>query len=190
MGYLVLVYHGVVLSRFSYWAQPIGWPMALLMLGGTVAAVLVLLNRVGESRKTQGIVESLAYYPDLRVLETSIRCRMAGKGMSLVSLLLSPPTKDEGAHPYTIASTWDATERRIVFIIKALGDHTSKLHQILKVGDVVTVEGPYGCFNFKDGKKRQIWVGGGIGITPFIARMKHLAQTPGQQEVDLFHTTG
>ncbi|WP_143083815.1 hypothetical protein [Neptunomonas qingdaonensis] len=32
---------------------------------------------------------------------------------------------------------------------------------------------------------RQIWVGGGIGITPFIARMKQLAITPGSQPIDL-----
>jgi len=73
VGYLVLVFHSVVLIKFSYWAQPVGWLMALLMLGGTVSAVLVLLNRVGESRKTQGIIESLIYYPDLRILETSIK---------------------------------------------------------------------------------------------------------------------
>jgi predicted ferric reductase len=189
VGYLVLVYHGLVLSKFSYWAQPVGWLMALLMLGGTVSAVLVLLNRVGESRKTQGIIESLIYYPDLRILETSVKSQNGWGGHVAGQFAFVTSDKNEGAHPYTIASMWDATERRLVFITKALGDYTSKLHQSLKAGDAVTVEGPYGCFNFQDDKKRQIWVGGGIGITPFIARMKHLAQTPGQQEIDLFHTT-
>jgi len=51
------------------------------------------------------------------------------------------------------------------------------------------VEGPYGCFDFRDQGPRQIWIGAGIGITPFIARMKQLAQTPGAQEIDLFHPT-
>src|SRR3546814_3321181 len=38
---------------------------------------------------------------------------------------------------------------------------------------------------------RQIWIGGGIGITPFIARMKYLAQSPvgARAEIDLFHCT-
>ena len=42
----------------------------------------------------------------------------------------------------------------------------------------------------------QIWIGGGIGITPFIARMKQLAMDrqgysgrPLTQAIDLFHTT-
>jgi predicted ferric reductase len=60
----------------------------------------------------------------------------------------------------------------------------------------VKVEGPYGCFTFDDDRPRQIWIGGGIGITPFIARMKQLAMDrkgyvgrPNLQSIDLFHTT-
>jgi predicted ferric reductase len=37
------------------------------------------------------------------------------------------------------------------------------------------VEGPYGCFDFEDGQPHQIWIGAGIGITPFVARMKQRA---------------
>ncbi len=82
-------------------------------------------------------------------------------------------------------------DRRITFITKALGDHTRRLPERLRVGDQVTVEGPYGCFTFDDEKARQIWIGAGIGITPFIARMKYLAQHKGQdaRPVDLFHPT-
>ncbi|WP_246740910.1 hypothetical protein [Mesorhizobium sp. NZP2298] len=62
----------------------------------------------------------------------------------------------------------------------------------LKVGQKVTVEGPYGCFTFDDGSPRQIWVGAGIGITPFVARLKEMAtqkSTQTRPEIDLFHTT-
>jgi len=52
----------------------------------------------------------------------------------------------------------------------------------------VTVEGPYGRFTFEDGKQRQVWIGAGIGITPFIARMKELALTPGTKSIDLIHS--
>ena len=188
-AYLVLVFHAVVCAKFSYWSQPVGWLMALLILGGGISAVLVLLNRVGESRKTRGTIESLVHYPDLRTIETSVKLQNGWRGHAAGQYAFVTFDKNEGAHPYTIASMWDATERRLVFIIKALGDYTSKLHQRLKVGEAVTVEGPYGCFNFQDDRKRQIWVGGGIGITPFIAGLKHLAQSPGQQEIDLFYTT-
>ena len=72
----------------------------------------------------------------------------------------------------------------------ALGDHTAQLPQTLSVGQRVTVEGPYGCFTFGGPQARQIWIGAGIGITPFIARMKQLAREGGgPHEIDLIHST-
>ena len=47
-----------------------------------------------------------------------------------------------------------------------------------------------GQFTFEDDAERQIWIGGGIGITPFIARMKQqLAGKPSGQCIELFHST-
>lgn len=51
------------------------------------------------------------------------------------------------------------------------------------------IEGPYGRFAFDDGKARQIWVGAGIGITPFVAKMRERAKTADATIVDLFHAT-
>ena len=186
--YLVLVFHSVVLMKFSYWTQPIGVVMALLMAGGTVAALMSLSGRIGAGRQTRGTIESLTYYPELRVLETAIKLQEGWSGHEAGQFAFVTSDRREGAHPYTIASAWTGY-RRIVFITKALGDHTSSLQQRLKTGDAVTVEGPYGCFNFIDPRPRQIWVGCGIGITPFVARLKTLANAPGYQVIDLFHTT-
>jgi predicted ferric reductase len=187
--YLVLVYHSVVLTKYGYWSQPIGWLLAALLLGGTVAALIALAGRIGARRRVSGTIESLTYYPDLRVLESTIQLQDGWAGHAAGQFAFVTSSKSEGAHPYTIASAWDAQERRITFITKALGDHTSRLHNKLEVGAAVTVEGPYGCFDFRDQRRRQIWVGAGIGITPFVARMKQLARTPGEHEIDLFHPT-
>lgn len=81
----------------------------------------------------------------------------------------------EGAHPFTISSAWQ-DDGRLMFLIKALGDYTHRLAPSLKVGDTVTVEGPYGRFQFEGAARRQIWIGGGIGISPFVARLQQLAQ--------------
>ena len=45
LAYLVLVFHAVVLIRFSYWTSPLGWVMMVLLACGTWAAVLALLRR-------------------------------------------------------------------------------------------------------------------------------------------------
>ena len=186
--FLVLVAHSVVLMKFAFWTQPVGIVMGLLMAGGTVGAVMSLFGLIGAGRKVKGRIESLIYYPDLRVLETAIKLEDGWDGHRAGQFAFVTSDRKEGAHPYTIASSWEG-DGHIVFITKALGDHTARLRERLKVGDEVKVEGPYGCFTFLDRNQRQIWVGAGIGITPFIARLKELAAKPEQTTIDLFHTT-
>lgn len=187
--YLVLVYHSIILTNNSYWLQPIGIVLALLLSLGTVAAMLILAGRIGAGRKVRGVIDRLQYYPALRVLETEITLEPGWPGHSAGQFAFVTSDRREGAHPYTLASSWDAETRRVRIVTKALGDHTSRLRHKLQVGLPVTVEGPYGCFDFNDEQPRQIWIGAGIGITPFIAQMNHLAHHPDNRPVDLFHPT-
>lgn len=189
LGYLALVYHTVILAKPAYWSQPLGWVLAVLLLAGSVAALLTLTGRIGAKRKVQGHIVGLTEYPALRVLETEVELQAGWAGHAAGQFAFVTSDKKEGAHPYTIASAWQPTERRLVFITKALGDHTSRLQEKLQIGMPVTVEGPYGCFDFEDAQSQQIWVGAGIGITPFIARMKHRASATDDRVVDLFHPT-
>lgn len=189
LAYLALVYHSVVLAKFGYWAQPVGWVLAALMFAGSVAAVLALLGRIGAGRQVQGTIESLTEYPALRVLETTVVVPRGWPGHAAGQFAFVTSDRHEGAHPYTIASAWQAADPRLTFITKALGDHTGRLRERLKVGMPVTVEGPYGCFDFEDAQPNQIWIGAGIGITPFVARLKHRAAHPDHRTVDLFHPT-
>ncbi len=69
------------------------------------------------------------------------------------------------SHPFTISQAPKRGE--IQFTIKGLGDHTKVLLDKIKVGDEFKVSGPHGKFNYKTGTKNQIWIAGGIGITPF-----------------------
>lgn len=191
VAYLVLAFHAVVLTKFAYWSTPVGGLMAVLIATGVWSAVVVLLRRVAADHQVPGRIAELHYYPGVRVLEAQIDLPDGWPGHKAGQFAFATSDNAEGAHPYTIASAWNENERRITFIVKELGDHTRRLREKLKVGQAVKVEGPYGCFTFNDDCPRQIWVGGGIGITPFIARMKHLAAMPGRAvpAVDLFHPT-
>lgn len=186
--YLALAFHSAVLLKIAYWAHPLGPLLALCLIAGTWAAALSIARRIGWRRRVTGTVSQTTDYPELRVLETEIRLDEGWPGHAPGQFAFVTADAQEGAHPYTIASAWSAN-RRIVFITKALGDHTATLPQRLKPGAPVQVEGPYGCFTFDDTHPRQIWVGAGIGITAFIGRLKHLARTPGTAQIDLFHTT-
>jgi predicted ferric reductase len=194
--YLVVVFHAVVLTKITYWTAPIGVVIAAIMAYGTWAGVIVLLRRVGVDRQVKGRIVSLQYYPGVRVLETEIDVPSGWPGHKAGQFAFATSDTSEGAHPYTIASAWQEASHRINFVTKELGDHTSHLREKLHIGQEVMVEGPYGCFTFGDACPRQIWIGAGIGITPFIARMKSLVQLGddgahevGRQVIDLFHPT-
>ena len=195
VAFFVLAYHSAVLVKLDYWTSPVGWALALFLVGGAYAGVIVLLRRVGSGRQVKGRIARLQYYPGVRTLETEVEVPEGWPGHKPGQFAFAMSDASEGAHPYTIASTWRDNVRRITFITKELGDHTKHLAKKLSVGQDVKIEGPYGCFTFDDDCPHQIWVGGGIGITPFVARMKHIAQQAEDlgarpsQTVDLFHTT-
>ncbi|MDP4144920.1 MAG: ferric reductase-like transmembrane domain-containing protein [Bacillota bacterium] len=87
------------------------------------------------------------------------------------------------SHPFTICQAHKAGE--IQFAIKALGDHTGKLKDTIVLGDTIAAAGPHGKFNFRSGGKHQVWVAGGIGITPF--RSFWQAEIPGDYTIDFFY---
>jgi predicted ferric reductase len=79
------------------------------------------------------------------------------------------PTREQ--HPFTISS---GSHRSIRFSIKASGDYTETLLASLPIGSVARIEGPYGAFDYRRGGRRQLWLAGGIGITPFISMAEEL----------------
>lgn len=194
--YLALVFHAVVLTSYSYWISPLGAVIAILLAYGTWAAFVVLARRVGAARKVDGTIVRLHYFPALRVVEGEIDTPDGWPGHKPGQFAFVTWEESEGPHPCTIASSWNPSEHQLTFVSKALGDYTGRMADSLRIGQPVTVEGPYGCFTFEDDRPRQIWIGGGIGVTPFIARMKQLANDrqfysgrPHSQAIDLFHTT-
>jgi predicted ferric reductase len=189
VAYLALVLHAVVLMEFRYWTEPVGVVTGVLMAGGVVSAIMVLFNLIGRRHQAHGTIESLEYYPEVRVLETAIRLDEDWRGHKAGQFAFVTFNPKEGAHPFTLAHAWNPDDRREVFITKGLGDYTNLLPDLLRVGDRAKIEGPYGRFTFDDQNERQIWIGGGIGITPFIARMKHLSRTRREHDIDLYYTS-
>ncbi len=74
-------------------------------------------------------------------------------------------------HPFSISKIIDAQTWRIS--AKKLGDYTGQLPN-LQPGDRVIVHGPHGTFgqSLPQPFARQIWVAGGIGITPFLSLLQ------------------
>lgn len=74
---------------------------------------------------------------------------------------------DAEPHPFSFSNAHNGPYIR--FMIKSLGDDTRRF-QSLQKGTKVYLEGPYGRFNYRTvANRKQVWVAGGIGITPFLS---------------------
>jgi predicted ferric reductase len=186
--YLVLVFHSIILMDRSYWAQPAGPLLILLMMAGSVAAIISLLRRIGTARKAVGVIETLRFHEDNAVLDVGIRLTTAWPGHQAGQFAFVDFGGGEGAHPFTMTSAWQR-DGRLAFSIKGLGDYTRGLPHQLFAGQSVVVEGPYGRFDFGGVRRRQIWIGGGMGISPFIAGLQAMGQRHIEGKVDLIYTT-
>ncbi|WP_444999657.1 ferredoxin reductase family protein [Halomonas mongoliensis] len=76
-------------------------------------------------------------------------------------------------HPYTLASA--PADGRLRIGIKDLGDASHALQWVTPETRVL-IEGPYGeFFGRRFPKRDMLWLGGGIGITPFVGGARDLA---------------
>lgn len=144
----------------------------LCCAAGCYAAVISLTGRIGQTRQLTAILGEISLQTaDLVIFSVHLEQPFAYRAGQFVYISFS---EDEGAHPFTVVS-YDG-DCRIELAIKALGDYTRTLPQWLKKGLPVTIEGPYGAFRYSQ-RESQVWIGAGIGITPFIAWLDELVRT-------------
>lgn len=89
-------------------------------------------------------------------------------------------------HPFTLSSIHPGGQ--LALAIKALGDCTRHV-QSVQVGTAVRVQGPFGEFLTRPVAGPSVWLAGGIGITPFLARLRSGPQTQPVWLVYLYRTT-
>ena len=150
----------------------------LLLMAAAIASVayrLVIARQVGRLRY---VVEDLAR-PANNVVELSLR--PLGRHLAFVPgqfVYLTPfdPALAAGCgeeHPFTLTSA--PREPCLRLAIKDLGDATHAIQSVAR-GSEVRIEGPYGDFFPRASTAdRELWIAGGIGIAPFLGRLRDLA---------------
>ncbi|EAM2857324.1 hypothetical protein AIR33_21535 [Salmonella enterica] len=176
--YLSMTFHTLtILSKTSWWSSP-SLLMILLLAGiGCACSFISLHQLIGKNRKILATVIRAECHDDTIdiTLQSEKPLHYRSGQFAFVRFGNNPEQ-----HPYTIASS-QVNPIKLRFVIKALGDDTRHLVDTLTPGVKAEVEGPYGCFDFECRLERQIWVAGGIGITPFLSRLAALAQQGGTE---------
>jgi predicted ferric reductase len=185
--FLVLAVHAVALMPLRFWSTPLGGLMGTMLALGGAAAVWSLAGRIGRSRRHVGRIHAVRVLGDgAEGQPVEVICAMPADwpGHRAGQFAFVCFDEAEGDHPFTIASapgslgTSERGEPLLRLVIKPLGDYTRTLGRCLRPGQRVVIEGPYGCFDGRgDALREQVWVAGGIGITPFLALLE--ARQPG-----------
>jgi predicted ferric reductase len=118
----------------------------------------------------------------LRAKRNPIRKHRAGQ--FLFVRFPGDKTLDE-SHPFTISSA--PSEETLRLTVKASGDFTRYLFAHLKTGTDAVIEGAYGMFNYKTGSQKQVWIAGGIGLTPFLSFIRDIDGDL-DHDVDFYYT--
>jgi len=128
-------------------------------------------------------------HPNQSTTEVTLRAKMDSipthrAGQFLFVRFTSNKTLNE-SHPFTISSAPHEDVLRVT--VKASGDFTHALFNNLRAGMDAVVEGAYGLFDYKTGGQKQIWIAGGIGLTPFLSFIRDLNGSL-QQDIDFYYT--
>jgi predicted ferric reductase len=102
---------------------------------------------------------------------------------ALVTFLSASLPKEE--HPWTISSS-PVQGPGLELTIKESGDFTNKI-KLLKKGDLARVRGPYGHFSYlgldPDADPELVMIAGGVGITPFLSMLRHMAEVGDKRRI-------
>ena len=88
-------------------------------------------------------------------------------------------------HPFTIASA-QQSDGSIAFMVRASGDYTARLVAEARPGLVARVYAPFGRFTRAPEDGTDIWIAGGVGVTPFLAWLQD-PDARGLERVTFFH---
>jgi predicted ferric reductase len=171
---LAIIHIALVSADISAYPLLRIWMYGALLLAMTAYIYIRFLYRFRGPRHAYAVA-NIEYIGGILELTLSPQGKkMDFKPSQFVYMVAHKPGIPPESHPYSIASGYNLGGN-FKLGIKEVGDHTRKLH-LLEKGDPVTVYGPYGRFSekFLSAERDCIFIGGGIGITPFIG-MWHVA---------------
>lgn len=169
--------HGFALNSVftNGWDRVVWGGLGLVAMGAFLWRALIS-KRLAARAYRVAAVERLAHDVVELVLEP-IDGPLAHRAGQFIYLTPRDPGLSAGRneeHPYTISSAPQAAQLRIA--IKDFGDASHAL-QTVTPGSTAHLDGPYGRF-FRHGvSEPELWLGGGIGLTPFVGRARELAES-------------
>ena len=166
--FLIVILHWLSFESPITLTSPAGIWLALLCSVGVIAALYKMIlypfiAKAGEYKLVAISQGKAAVHLEFE----PVRKGFQFKAGQFAFISLKEPGLHE-PHPFTIANAPSDTGH-IHFVIRALGDYTKKLNEQAKVGMLADIYAPHGNFKRIVNAEREIWIGAGVGISPFIS---------------------
>lgn len=180
--YLFAAFHAFATIFRGGWVGSIGGVILhAFVIIGAVCSVITILQLTGIKHRYKGIVKNIKNIQN-GIIEIQIETdnKLEYKAGQFVFLKFKFSFEP---HPFSIASY--SNDNILTFYIRESGDYTNKLMENVKNGESVSIEGPYGQFTFDDKSTSQLWIAGGIGITPFLAALEYMSLNKNHKDITL-----
>lgn len=183
--FLVVVLHWLSFKSPIALASPAGvWLGLMSVLGVAGAFYKLLLYPLLSSHAEYRVVETVSGPSALRLVLAPVGQGVSFEPGQFAFLAMNQPGLRE-PHPFTIASA-GGPHQPVQFVIRALGDYTDRLVREATVGMRAEVYAPFGRFKRPVAAAREVWVAGGVGISPFLAWLRD-DEGSGMERVTLFN---
>ena len=172
--YLAAVYHAFTLSSYpllDFSALSV-W-MILMATVGTVSSLYMIFMYKYVGFPFKGTIVNVSRINEsVTELEVALSEPYTFKSGQFTFIRIKDKPFNNVPHPFSISGTKDG---HLLFTIKAIGDYTKDLYDHLQVNTAIAIGKPLGHMTFETHKDTQVWIAGGIGVTPFLSHLRHTA---------------
>lgn len=169
--YFISLYH----SFYSSWVNLLSfdtlsiWMIATSVIGlGASFYMIVLYQRTAFLHKGE-IVEKIDLNETTFELKIRMKRKYHFKPGQFTFIKINAQGISASPHPFSI-SGHDGVH--LYLTIKVLGDYTKTLKESLQAPAKIKLTHAYGDMTFKSKHHKQVWVAGGVGITPFLGYLR------------------
>lgn len=176
--YLLASYHAFLLASYDLVSlTPLGLWMMAMVATGTVSSIYMIFVYRKTAFLYHGEITAVRRLNDtVTELEVSLTKPYAFETGQFAFVKIKEKPFKNVPHPFSLSGVH---ENGVTFTIKAIGDYTTDIQQSLVEGMHLALSKPFGHMTFDTHANTQVWIAGGIGITPFLSHLR-ANQTPSQ----------